>query len=103
MAVLNRVFTEEEINDIMHCGVVCDENTDDPIYKKVDEKYLDSDTEKGSVTKYYIIEDCATGKLYKAKLTSSQWWEQGKYNAQEPWGEVFRKEKTIYEYEFIQV
>lgn len=101
MPVLNRVFTEEEITDIMCFGVVCDEDSDEPIFKRVHEQYLDSDSEKDSVTKFYVIEDCVTGKLYKAKLTSSPWIGQDESNVQEPWGEVYRKEITTYEYEFI--
>lgn len=101
MPILNRVFTEEEISDIMYTGGVYGEDSDEPVFKRVDVQYLDSDSEKGSVTKFYVIKDCATGKLYKAKLTSSPWIGQDERNVQEPWGEVYRKEITTYEYEFI--
>lgn len=95
----NLKFTEEEVSQIMYEDGVYDEDTEDILFVVVSEKIIDSDTEKSSITKRYIIEDKSNGKFYAGELGKSPWYMQGEYNAKEEWVEVKPKQitKTVYE------
>ncbi len=97
--VLDRVFTEEEIQDLMHFGTVTTEEDDEPIFEVVKEDVVDFDTEKSAITIEYVIKECATNKHYKARLKQSQWYLQDEYNCKEIWVEVKPKKIITEVYE----
>lgn len=96
--VLDRVFTEEEMNDIMFDGAVYDED-EVQLFEVVSETFIDSNNEKGSVTKDYVIKDCINNKHYKARLSESPWIYQTEANCEVMWEEVFPKKIITEVYE----
>jgi hypothetical protein len=99
--ILEKKFTKEEINYILHDGGLYSEDDEIELFRVVKKKLYDHDTEKGSVTFDVVIKEIATKKFYKARLTESQWYLQDEYNAKEVWTEVKRVKKVKYRYEEI--
>jgi len=98
--VLDRVFTKEEINDIMYNGEVRD-GEDNLLFEGVKEKIKSFDREKNSTSIEYVIKECSTGKYYMANLCQSSWYLQDEYNCKEIWQEVKRKKVVKYKYELV--
>lgn len=96
-------FTERQIEEIMYDGATyIGGDRDDPnaeVYTTMEKKIISNDSEKNSVERRFVIKEKSTGKFFSAVLGESPWYQQMKYNAKQPWKEVFAKKVTITKYE----
>lgn len=96
--ILERKFTEEEIEDLLSNESVYDEDGNE-LFVVVQKELYDHDTEKNSTTFDIVIKDCSTEKFYKTRLSESQWYLQAEYNCKADWFEVNRVQVTTWRYE----